>query len=257
MLFYGLSGCRKLFCTNMRLIIYLSWIILRFGLYLFQFFLNVCSNFSPNFRKSPIFELFKSLKYGNVDITTQLCNIQNISCEKNYIVWYFFIVSGNFGYAVSPAGCMWWPVSGRVWIFIIINAIPRLCAYTHTFTHMCNIHHCECVSQWDFSLREGAGFLSVPWFGFHNIKDRLPILTADDVMETVMIALKNGRMICNEVQPHSLFFLPSFSWGNGGEVVFFKLLCSLKPSTWAELVLFSDIYISLCNPEQGALWDWF
>lgn len=80
-------------------------------------------------------------------------------------------------------------------------------------------------------MREGAGFLSVPWFGFHNIKDRLPILTADDVMETVMIALKNGRMICNEVQLSLAFFPPLVFMRKWGEVVFFKLLCSLKPST--------------------------
>lgn len=154
--------------------------------------------------------------------------------------------------------CMWWPVSGHVWIFIIINAIPRLCAYTHTFTHMCNIHHCECVSQWDFSLREGAGFLSVPWFGFHNIKDWLPILTADDVMETVMIALKNGRMICNEVQPHSLFFLPSFSWGNGGRwsSLNFLFIKAIYLSWTCTFFRYLCLY-TLRNPEQGALCDRF
>lgn len=93
---------------------------------------------------------------------------------------------------------------------------------------MYNIHHCECASQWDFSLREGAGFLSVPWFGFHNIKDRLPILTADDVMETVMIALKNGRMICNEVQLSHSPFSSLFFLRKWGEVVVFKPLRSLK-----------------------------
>lgn len=46
----------------------------------------------------------------------------------------------------------------------------------------------------------------VPWFEFQNISDWLPILTADDVMETLLSsALKNWRMIYNEMQPLTFF----------------------------------------------------
>lgn len=46
----------------------------------------------------------------------------------------------------------------------------------------------------------------VPWFEFQNISDWLLILTTDDVMETLLSsALKNSRMIYNEMQPVSFF----------------------------------------------------
>lgn len=49
-------------------------------------------------------------------------------------------------------------------------------------------------------------FPLVPCFEFQNIIDWLPILTADDVMETLLSsALKNWRMIRNEMQPRSFW----------------------------------------------------
>lgn len=56
---------------------------------------------------------------------------------------------------------------------------------------------------------------AVSWFEFQNLSDWLPVLTADDLMETLLSgALKNRRMIYNETQPLSLFRWRG--WGGGG-----------------------------------------
>lgn len=77
-----------------------------------------------------------------------------------------------------------------------------------TFTH--SVH----VTASEPSGRSPAARLPccccVPWFEFQNISDWLRVLTADDLMETLLSgALKNWRMIYNELQPLVFFF---FSW---------------------------------------------
>lgn len=72
---------------------------------------------------------------------------------------------------------------------------------------------------------------AVSWFEFQNLSDWLPVLTADDLMETLLSgALKNRRMIYNETQPLSLFRWRG--WGVGCEVWVqrwtLEFLCSLN-----------------------------
>lgn len=51
-----------------------------------------------------------------------------------------------------------------------------------------------------------AAAVAVYWFEFENISDWLLKLTTDDVMETLLSsALKNSRMIYNEMQPLTFF----------------------------------------------------
>lgn len=75
---------------------------------------------------------------------------------------------------------------------------------------------------------------AVSWFEFQNLSDWLPVLTADDLMETLLSgALKNRRMIYNETQPLSLFRWRGcgggWMWGLGSALdswvfMFIKLL---------------------------------
>lgn len=58
---------------------------------------------------------------------------------------------------------------------------------------------------------------SVPWFKYRNISDWLLKPTADDLMETLpSSALKNWRMIYNEMQPRSFFLFCFFCFKVGG-----------------------------------------
>lgn len=91
-------------------------------------------------------------------------------------------------------------------------------------------------------LRRCSAAMLLPWFEFQDISDWLPILTADDLMETLLSsALKNWRMIYNEMQPLSL--CRGGMWGTSGEFLYslnFWHLCF-----W---VTKSSHYIPSCPP---------
>ena len=86
---------------------------------------------------------------------------------------------------------------------------------------------------------------AVSWFEFQNLSDWLPILTADDLMETLLSgALKNRRMIYNETQPLSLFWWGG--WGGGGGGGGWVVGCELWVQRWTLEFLCSLSFWRLC-----------